>query len=112
MAYCFINPQMGRIYGEPNDFYRYTKYGLKYLLENNGFKTLSIENHGGFFRAIGSHKNFFLSEMYFKNIFLKFIIKKVIIKWNNFFYSKLDDFIKFDKDTLGYNVVAKKVIGG
>ena len=67
---------------------------------------------GGFFRAIGSHKNFFLSEMYFKNIFLKFIIKKVIIKWNNFFYSKLDDFIKFDKDTLGYNVVAKKVIGG
>jgi len=50
--------------------------------------------------------------MYFKNIFLKFIIKKVIIKWNNFFYSKLDDFIKFDKDTLGYNVVAKKVIGG
>ncbi len=31
----------------PSDYYRYTKYGLKYLLNEAGFKIVSIWSHGG-----------------------------------------------------------------
>ncbi len=32
---------------EPYDYYRYTKYGLKYLVERVGFEVISIKPHGG-----------------------------------------------------------------
>ena len=55
-------PQMGRLHGEPNDYFRYTKWGLMYLLEKNNMKIEIIESQHGFFRAIGSHLNFFIIE--------------------------------------------------
>jgi SAM-dependent methyltransferase len=102
-------PQMGRLHGEPNDFFRYTKYGLRYLLEKNGFSVISIKPHGGFFRAFGSHLNFFLLEKFGgrKNV-LKVFISISFINFNNLFFSLLDKIIYWDKDTLGYNIIAKK----
>jgi len=38
-------PQSYQLHEEPYDYYRYTKYGLKYLVEN-GFETISIEPWG------------------------------------------------------------------
>lgn len=100
-------PQMGRLHGEPNDYYRYTKWGLKYLLKN-GMKIEVIKSHGGIFRAIGSHLNFFIIDYFGKDEFLKSTLRHTIINMNNFIFSLLDKLITWEKDTLGYNIIAKK----
>jgi len=46
-------PMSWCLHYEPNDFYRFTKYGLKYLLEKNGFQLLSLDRIGGVFSLIG-----------------------------------------------------------
>ena len=40
-------PHLSRLHEEPHDYYRYTKYGLRYLFENSGFRVISIEPCGG-----------------------------------------------------------------
>ncbi|TSC72471.1 MAG: methylase involved in ubiquinone/menaquinone biosynthesi [Parcubacteria group bacterium Gr01-1014_38] len=42
-------PHLGYLHNEPNDFYRYTTYGLRRLLEDGGFAVLSLEPSGGIF---------------------------------------------------------------
>lgn len=36
----------------PNDYFRFTRYGLRYLGESNGFKVIDISPHGGIFHVI------------------------------------------------------------
>jgi len=36
----------------PHDYFRYTRYGMKYLLERAGFEKLQIEPVGGYFRLM------------------------------------------------------------
>lgn len=45
-------PQVNELHEEPNDFYRYTKFGLIELFESCGFKTVIYEQRGGFFTTI------------------------------------------------------------
>ena len=40
-------PHLSRLHEEPNDFYRYTKYGLQFLLERAGFHALEIAPRAG-----------------------------------------------------------------
>ena len=101
-------PQMGRLHGEPYDYYRFTKWGLKHILEKAGFQIVLMEAHGGFFRALGSHINFLLAEKGFKNKILRFLLRAFVIRLNNILFPFLDHIIKFKKDTLGYNVKAIK----
>ena len=37
---------------QPHDYFRYTRYGLRYLLERSGFFVESIEPVGGYFRLL------------------------------------------------------------
>ena len=101
-------PQMGRLHGEPNDYYRYTKWGLKHFLEKNGMKIEILEPHGGIFRAIGSHLNFFIIDYLGKSKLVKSIFRYTIINIDNFIFSFLDNLIRWRKDTLGYNIIATK----
>jgi len=101
-------PQMGRLHGEPHDYYRFTKYGLRYILKKNGFNIRGIYPHGGFFRAIGSHINFFILENFAHHKYVKNIFRVTIINMNNIIFSVLDRFLYWEKDTLGYSVVAVK----
>lgn len=99
---------MGRLHGEPRDYYRFTKWGIRYLLEGNGFKINTIETHGGFFRAVGSHLIFFIIDYFGKNRYVRFFLRRTIISFNNCFFGLLDRLLFWDKDTLGYNVIAEK----
>ena len=47
-------PMSWNLHYEPNDYYRFTKYGLCYLLEKHGFQVLELERVGGLFSLIGS----------------------------------------------------------
>jgi SAM-dependent methyltransferase len=47
-----IAPHEWEEHQQPHDYYRYTQYGLKYLLSSAGFEEISIKPVGGFFRLL------------------------------------------------------------
>jgi SAM-dependent methyltransferase len=47
-----IAPHEWEEHQQPHDYYRYTRYGLEYLLKNAGFEGISITPVGGFFRLL------------------------------------------------------------
>ncbi|MFC2075939.1 methyltransferase domain-containing protein [candidate division KSB1 bacterium] len=40
-------PHLSRLHEHPHDYFRYTAFGLKSLLENSGFQTIAIRHVGG-----------------------------------------------------------------
>jgi len=46
-------PLIWHVHEEPRDFYRYTKYGLNYLLEKAGFEILELKALSGFWVTFG-----------------------------------------------------------
>lgn len=46
-------PHLSYLHNEPNDFYRYTIYGLRYMLEKAGFEIVYISPTGGLFSFLG-----------------------------------------------------------
>jgi len=48
-------PMTWRHHEEPYDFFRYTRYGLRYLLESVGFQVQSICHAGGVWRVVGQN---------------------------------------------------------
>lgn len=105
-------PQLNELHEEPNDFYRYTKYGLKHLFVKNGFDIIQIEQRGGFFSAIG--------QMYIRFLIDYFGLykKKILGRLANYFFILfgrlfiyLDEISKSKankKHTIGYLVIARK----
>jgi len=47
-----VAPQEWEIHQAPHDYYRFTRYGLAYLIERAGLRALSIEAAGGFFQLL------------------------------------------------------------
>jgi SAM-dependent methyltransferase len=45
-------PHQWEEHQEPHDYYRYTRYGLRYLLERAGFEGIEVEPVGGIFRML------------------------------------------------------------
>lgn len=53
-GYLYLTvPQAWPLHYEPNDYFRFTKYGIKHLLEEQGLKVIAIERIGGIFSLIG-----------------------------------------------------------
>lgn len=48
-----VAPQDWEVHQAPNDYYRYTRYGLQYLLQRAGFEAIQVEPCGGYFRLMG-----------------------------------------------------------
>jgi SAM-dependent methyltransferase len=46
-------PHLSRLHDEPYDYFRFTKYGLRCLLENEGFEVSEIKEKGGLFSFLG-----------------------------------------------------------
>ena len=93
------------IHEEPNDFYRFTKYGLKYIFRN--FSNVEILNRDGFIDnmfvlsvRLKFSKNYFLKSYALICIMLYFILFPLI--------KLIQFFIKFDKITTGYLIKVKK----
>lgn len=47
-----IAPQEWEVHQAPQDYFRFTRYGLRYLLEQAGFTEIRILSVGGFFRLL------------------------------------------------------------
>ena len=46
-------PFLGYLHNEPYDYFRYTKYSLRYMADKSGFKVVEIRESGGFFCFLG-----------------------------------------------------------
>jgi len=54
-AVFFTVPMTMYTHSEPYDFYRYTEYGLRYLLEKHGFEIIALRRLGGVVSVMASH---------------------------------------------------------
>jgi SAM-dependent methyltransferase len=47
-----VVPHEWEVHQQPSDFFRYTRYGVEYLLRHAGFTAIAIEPMGGYFRLM------------------------------------------------------------
>lgn len=105
-------PQMNELHEEPNDFFRYTKFGLKDMFENIGFKTVAYEQRGGFFTTRGQMFIRYLIDrlsLYNRPI-LGRVIGKFVLIYGRFmmWLDTLDTSVANRKNTLGWCFVFRK----
>lgn len=110
-------PFMWWVHEAPYDYFRYTPYGLRYLLTNANFSYIEIYPMGGFFTMWFLKLNYFI-ERSIKGRLLKLglgnLIDTLITHFYNFTQtlSPILDLLDDNKelDTFGYFVVCRKVI--
>ncbi len=96
----------------PNDYFRFTKYGLKLLGEENGFEVEHLAEHGGIFHVL----SYTLSTLPLRIIFCKvnfwytlyLLIFSLPIICLNLLAILLDNFDKEKRMTINYEVIYKK----
>ncbi len=57
-------PFQWRVHEAPHDYFRYTRYGLEYLLKEAGFENISIVEMGGFWYTWILKWNYFLASKF------------------------------------------------
>lgn len=105
-------PFQWQIHEAPYDFYRYTPYGLKYLMEKAGFSNVKIETCGGYFSTATLKFNYFILRLVRGPKLLKSIIKLFLIPVWTFTQLFALVFDRFDnmpeREAQGYWVTADK----
>ena len=102
-------PFFWHLHEEPRDFFRYTKYGIKYLFKKAGFELIELKPVSGFWITFGTELNYFLSEI---PVPFRFILRP-IIAFNNILWQIIDKLDRHfhpstEKWTWMYLVVVRK----
>lgn len=96
----------------PYDYFRFTKYGLKYLGESNGFRVEHIAPHGGIFQVLVRILNTLPIKLFFKSGFLYYFYL-VIATIPIFILNSIGfllDFLDVEKSmTLNYECIYRKI---
>jgi SAM-dependent methyltransferase len=108
-------PQTWGLHGEPYDYYRYTKYGLKHLAEKNGFDVEHIHPRGGSLATIGQLlSSFIFGSLVGYNrssvgwsLVLQAPARLICMMIQILFYA-LDRICPAGSNTLGHLLIAKK----
>lgn len=100
-------PFIWHLHEEPRDFFRYSKYGLKYLFEKTGFEVIEIKALSGFWVTFGQ---LFVYNIYrFNKAPLRYIpiipLLGFFIQGISYLFDKID---KTEQWTWMYMIVAKK----
>src|SRR4030042_6220896 len=102
-------PHLSRIHEKPHDFFRFTHYGLAYLLRKAGFDILDIKPRGGLLCFLGHQlSTFFLCSCWHLPIInnIAFFLNKCFVV-KLFYY--LDQKLGIGPFPLGYTAVAQKI---
>jgi SAM-dependent methyltransferase len=100
-------PFIWHLHEEPRDFYRFSKYGLKYLFEKVGFEIIALKALSGFWITFGQMFVYYLYR-FNRSPFRWFRIIEIfglLIQTFSYFLDKLD---KTEQWTWMYLVVVKK----
>lgn len=109
----FTAPFSWELHEEPYDFFRFSKYGLRYIFEKSGFEVLQIKSNGGKWASLfqlclnvlfSTRKYNTIRSRLIKLIFIHF---RFIIPYNKFAIW-LDNHFFDDVFTLNYLIIAKK----
>jgi len=98
-------PFMWGLHEEPRDFYRYTKYGLAYLLAKAGFQVLKIEANTGFWTMAGLRLNYHLNR--YNGCILRWILCPVYFMVQ-VIANVADRIHRAETDTASYTTIAVK----
>lgn len=101
-------PQSWRLHEVPHDYFRYTSYGLRHLIERAGMTVLEIINQGGVWAQIGQTLNNALWQKGFKGFPPFRFALRLITVGINIGCSWLDQVWYDPDDTLNYVVLAQK----
>lgn len=90
----------------PSDYYRYTKYGLEYLLKEAGFRLITIWSHGGPFLVV-----FHAIELNIPNSVrtIYSICFYPLMNWLDWIFFKHEDKRRPNNDSVGWSVIAQKI---
>ena len=98
-------PQYWRLHEEPHDFFRYTRYGLTYLLQNAGFEVQTMQAEGGVWRLVGQAINNAVYERFGATV-----PARLIFTVSNVAALAMERIWLDEADTLNYMVYATKPI--
>lgn len=105
---------MYQIHMEPNDYYRFTEYGLRYLGEMSGFKVERVKAHGGVFMVLAYVLNTWPLrlglEKWRLGYWLYIILFSPLIMVINLLAVVLDGLDREKRLTVNYEVVYRKKI--
>lgn len=105
-------PWQWQVHEAPFDYFRYTPYGLKYLLSNAGFINIKIEASSGLFSTIALKLNYFSARFIIGPWLIRMVIRLILLPFwtlNQLFAQLLD---KLDRnksaESQGFFVTARK----
>jgi SAM-dependent methyltransferase len=102
----YTAPLFWHIHEEPRDFYRYTRYGLKYLFEKAGFQIIEIKPLSGFWITFGAEWGYYLQR--FKRGAFRYFVNAMVVV-SNWLFPKLDHWIlRNERFTWMYLLVVRK----
>lgn len=107
-------PFIYHIHAEPNDYFRFSEYGIKKLLKNKGFKIIQFSYNGYFGTTIFSIINSFIWQVWNKNIYLKLLRNTILLPFLFVFFfinnmlGLLVDLLKGEKFSPNYFIICEK----
>ncbi|MEM8530684.1 MAG: class I SAM-dependent methyltransferase [Chloroflexota bacterium] len=99
-------PQTWRLHEQPYDFYRYTRYGLQYLLEENHLHVREIVAQGGVWMTVGQIIN--NTVHHWLRPRLHIYATYLIYLTNNLVFDTLDRLWIDTDETINYLAIAQK----
>jgi len=103
-----VAPQSWLMHQAPQDYFRYTRHGLEFLLGKAGFRDVVIEPVGGTFWNLGSRSLYILTHFDGPRLPIAVLLAPIfgfLVPLACYYLDKLD---RRHWDTLGYKVVARK----
>ena len=99
-----VVPHAWEVHQAPHDYYRYTRHGVRYLLETAGFAAITITPAGGFFRLLS--RRLLNGLQFFPGVLL---LPAAVLLAPPALLLPLFDFLDQDNNfTLGYVCTARK----
>ena len=112
-GHCLVTvPQSSELHEEPNDFFRFTKFGLEELFKKSGFKIILIDQRGGFWAAYFQIKIRYMIDLFRLNKIrlLRWFFHPFIwlSGWVAIIFDKIDKSEASRKHAIGWLIVAQK----
>ena len=101
-------PLINALHEEPFDFFRFTRYAIKQLLENIGFKDINIHEQGGGWLSVGFLTGYMVWDAVEKRGFFVRNSVRMITAIFLLILRFLDKIWYCPRYTIGYTILARK----